>query len=162
MLMPKPLPPPKKTKKDASRRYQQLMPDLIARAKQALAESGCWLFVAGDHSSCTSANSFMHYESPAILADTYLQTTKVINKFGATVQALLTLGKQEVVQLNNTFIEASQQKEIAQKEASHAWEELTSKVNENVAYQSLVSGLMNGTVSLVGIPNLLPATPATS
>ncbi|KAG6913878.1 hypothetical protein DXG01_003734 [Tephrocybe rancida] len=125
------------------------------KAERASAESGRWLFVAGHHSSCISANSFMHYESPALLANAYLQTTEVINKFSVMVQALLTLEKQEVIKFNDAFIEASQQKEIAQKEASRAREELASKVSENAAYQSLILGLMNGTVSLVDVPNLL-------
>ncbi|KAG6914403.1 hypothetical protein DXG01_000547 [Tephrocybe rancida] len=113
-------------------------------AERASAESGCWLFVAGHHSSCTSANGFMHYESPALLADAYTQTTEVVNKFGATVQALLTLEKQEVHKLNDAFIQVSKQKEIAEEEASRAREELASKINENTALQRVFENLMNG------------------
>ncbi|KAG6914975.1 hypothetical protein DXG01_014129 [Tephrocybe rancida] len=73
-------------------------------------------------------------------------------------QALLTLEKQEVHKLNNAFIQVSKQKEIAEEQVSHAHEELASKTNENAALHRIFENLMNGSVSLQDLPNIIPST----
>ncbi|KAG6826052.1 hypothetical protein H0H92_001294 [Tricholoma furcatifolium] len=159
ILRTRPLPLARTTDKESSRRFRIIMADLISRAERLSAETNCWLFMAGQSRSAASANNFYHYASPALVEDAYDQTNQLINLFGGTVEALVTLRKEEVVQLNLRFNELSKGKEEAEKQTREAQKELARVHDEHTILSRLLARIKSGEIGVEDIPDVdVPST----
>ncbi|KAG6848704.1 hypothetical protein H0H93_014762 [Arthromyces matolae] len=128
------------------------------RAESLATETNCWLFVAGHSRSAASTSGFLHYESPALVGDAYKATNQLVNKFGQTIEGLITHRKEEVVELNMRYQELSQNKEAAENEARKAQEELTKVADEKEILARLLRKIKSGELTVDDIPNAIDTT----
>ncbi|KAF7348648.1 hypothetical protein MVEN_01383000 [Mycena venus] len=119
ILRPRELP---KIHKDPTRRFNVLMPEIIARCERLGAETGCWLMLAGAHKG--SGAQELHYTSPALRADAPEATTKVLNDFRLLIGGLKKARRAAAVSMGIALTEAEAAKAAAEDKAKRMEMEL--------------------------------------
>ncbi|KAF8068574.1 hypothetical protein FPV67DRAFT_1448491 [Lyophyllum atratum] len=146
ILRMKELPLPSPSQSKASDRFTYVMKDVIQRIERLGAETGAWIFIAGQHSHALSLDSFLSYASPALRRDALKHVEDLLNKFGDTVDGLQTLSKDRVIELTENCNKAQREKILAETEAREAREALAAQQEEMALLQSVLDDLASGAI----------------
>ncbi|KAJ3560280.1 hypothetical protein NP233_g10941 [Leucocoprinus birnbaumii] len=100
------LPEPIKFSKDASKHFRRLIVEIIARAEALAMQTGCWIYVAGQHPN--ASKPFTHYASPRLRAEGQAGLEKI--KRGSEKEAALISAQEAEDRL------ASKERELREKD----------------------------------------------
>jgi hypothetical protein len=117
----------------------------LIQSERLSAETGCWLFVGGQHPHSNKA--FAHYSSERIRRDAPQEVTEVASKFGVLCTALVASRRHDTMIMAEKLAAADAQKEIAIAQRAAAEAELeeqkamNSEKNSQLLYYRTLLGL---------------------
>ncbi|KAG6914582.1 hypothetical protein DXG01_016465 [Tephrocybe rancida] len=119
-------------------RFLNQMTDIIDRSERLAVKTGCWLFVAGQHSTATSPNSFLHYSSPATLRDHYDDAVNLINTFGSATSRMVAANRNTVGEVNEQLKEQQQKTCDAETAAQAMAKQLADAADKNTLLMATI------------------------
>ncbi|KAG6903989.1 hypothetical protein DXG01_013466 [Tephrocybe rancida] len=124
--------------KKVSARFLNQMTDIIDRSERLAVETGCWLFIAGQHSTATSPNSFLHYSSPATLRDHYDDAVVLVNTFGSATSRMVAANRNTVGEVNEQLKDQQQKTRDAEAAAQAMAKQLADAADKNTLLMATI------------------------
>ncbi|KAG6905054.1 hypothetical protein DXG01_005372 [Tephrocybe rancida] len=101
-------------------------------------ETGCWLFVAGQHLTVTSPNSFLHYSSPATLHNHYNNAVLLVNTFGSATLRMVAANRNTVGEVNEQLKEQQQKTRDGEMAAQAMAKQLADAADKNTLLMATI------------------------
>ncbi|KAJ7702195.1 hypothetical protein B0H17DRAFT_1194713 [Mycena rosella] len=131
--------------KEPSRRFNKIIPDIIARCEHLGAETGCYILISAAHRG--AGNPPIHYTSNALRKDALPEATQMINTFQQTIGVLrrahstqAKLYTQDVMKLEAELAEVAAAEEKARLALAASTSQITLQAEVIAALQARLAG----------------------
>ncbi|KAJ7636151.1 hypothetical protein DFH06DRAFT_1139187 [Mycena polygramma] len=123
---------------EASKRFNRLIGDVIARCERLGAETGCWLVFAAAHRGKSGTH---HYTSNSLRRDAAQEATEIVNSFQLAVGAIKRSHGKEAAKLAKEVLQAEEKNAELQQQAQESRLALASKQDEVELQMDLIRNL---------------------
>ncbi|KAJ3561779.1 hypothetical protein NP233_g9985 [Leucocoprinus birnbaumii] len=123
---------PAATSSIASRRFRRVMKTIVRLGEGVSGETGCWLYIAGQHTTATTP--FIHYVSPRLREEALPEVRVLHTNFSRTFSGLINSRRREAAELAMELDDAKEKLDQSQKLAKEK-EEKIHKQNALIAQQ---------------------------
>ncbi|KAJ3554916.1 hypothetical protein NP233_g12324 [Leucocoprinus birnbaumii] len=128
-----------KSAKEASRRYRRLIVEIVARAEALAAQTGCWIYVAGQHANATKA--FTHYASPRLRAKAESELEELHSLVMRMMRSLIEARRRDTTEISLELEKERGKAKAACASAKAAEDQLAAKERELREKDELIASL---------------------